>query len=105
MGIGLLAALGASKCDDVAAPLQQRRHNACMPGRCRKLVSVLLAMFTVNSSSDGARAGVLATPSGSIATPALLVYTHRGGVLNLTPDLLEKLGPEVQGLQIDALQL
>lgn len=61
-------------------------------------------MFRVASTSDGARKGELVTKSGTLPTPALLVYTHRGGVLHLTPDLLEKL-PDAQAVQIDALQL
>ncbi|KAL4422828.1 hypothetical protein ABPG75_009025 [Micractinium tetrahymenae] len=65
--------------------------------------SHMLTMFKVVSTSDGARRGELATASGTLPTPALLVYTHRGGVLNLTPDLLEKL-PDAQAVQIDGLQ-
>lgn len=61
-------------------------------------------MFRVVSTSEGARKGELATANGTLPTPALLVYTHRGGVPHLTPDLLEKL-PDAQAVQIDALQL
>lgn len=64
------------------------------------------AMFNITSQDGASRCGSLATASGPITTPALLVYTHRGGALNLTtPDLLEKLRPELQAVQLDALQL
>lgn len=53
-----------------------------------------------------ARAGAFATPSGrSINTPGLLLYTRRGGPVNLTPDLLEELRPQAQALQLDVLHL
>lgn len=63
-------------------------------------------MFAVKHSDADARCGELSTPHGAIATPGLLVYTHRGGSMNLTPDLLEPLrAAGLQGLQLDALQL
>lgn len=63
-------------------------------------------MLAVTASDGGARCGELATASGAIATPGLLFYTHRGGAMNLTPDLLEGLqSAGLQGLQLDALQL
>jgi len=63
-------------------------------------------MFAVSHSDGDARSGELPTPSGAIATPGLLVYTHRGGSMNLTPDLLEPLrAAGLQGLQMDVLQL
>lgn len=64
------------------------------------------AMFIVSSSDGDARSGEVSTPSGAISTPGLLAYTHRGGSMNLTPDLLEPLrAAGLQGLQLDALQL
>ena len=62
-------------------------------------------MFSVTSTEGEARCGVLNTRSGAINTPALLVYTRRGGAVNLTVDLLEKLKPDLQVLQLDVLQL
>lgn len=62
-------------------------------------------MFSVHATEGEARCGVLTTPCGPIDTPALLVYTHRGGAVNLTVDLLEKLKPGLQALQLDVLQL
>jgi queuine/archaeosine tRNA-ribosyltransferase len=61
-------------------------------------------MFTIDRVDGGARCGVLSTPSGKIATPDFLVYTHRGSPLNLTPDMLETL-TDVQALSLDVLQL
>lgn len=62
-------------------------------------------MFTVTQHGD-ARSGVLTTPGGALHTPALLLYTHRGGALNLTtPDLLEKLKREPLGVQLNVLHL
>ncbi len=72
----------------------------CLAGYFRAPFS----MFKVLATSESARKGELATANGTLPTPALLVYTHRGGVLHLTPDLLEKL-PDAQAVQIDALQL
>lgn len=60
--------------------------------------------FTVSSTEGQARCGALSTAGGTIDTPGLLLYTHRGSPLNLTPDLLEKLKPDVQGVQLDVLQ-
>lgn len=64
-----------------------------------------MSSFNITASEGNARAGQLATASGPLATPALLAYTHRGGMLNLTPDLLENLQPELQGVAVDVLQL
>lgn len=62
--------------------------------------------FSFNHDDGGARTGSLVTPRGAaIATPGLLLYTHRGGAYNLTPDLLETLRPGLQGVQLDVLQL
>ena len=57
-------------------------------------------MFSVHSTEGEARCGVLNTPNGAVNTPAMLVYTHRGGAVNLTVDLLEKLKPQLQALQL-----
>jgi queuine/archaeosine tRNA-ribosyltransferase len=62
-------------------------------------------MFTLHRTEGEARCGVLKTRGGAIDTPALLVYSHRGSPLNLTPDLLERLKPDVQAVQLDVLQL
>jgi hypothetical protein len=63
------------------------------------------SMFSVHSTEGEARCGVLNTPNGAVNTPAMLVYTHRGGAVNLTVDLVEKLKPQLQALQLDVLQL
>ncbi len=60
-------------------------------------------MFAIKAEDGAARTGVLSTPHGVIDTPAWLVYTRRGGALNLTPDMLESLQP--QGIQLDVLHL
>lgn len=61
-------------------------------------------MFSVTSQDGAARCGLLASPN-PISTPALLVYTHRGGAPNLIADLLEQLRPELQAVQLDVMQL
>lgn len=61
--------------------------------------------FSISSTEGQARCGRLSCSNGAIDTPGLLLYTHRGGAFNLTPDLLQKLKPELQGLQLDALHL
>lgn len=62
--------------------------------------------FTVHAAAEGgARAGTLLTRHGVIRTPTALIYTRRGGSMYLTPDMLEKLKPEAQGVQINAMQL
>ena len=63
-------------------------------------------MFAVTAVEGEARCGVLTLPSGAVVeTPAMLVYTRRGGSPNLTPDLLNLLQPEAQALQLDVLHL
>jgi queuine/archaeosine tRNA-ribosyltransferase len=63
-------------------------------------------MFEITSRDGDARTGTLTLPRGvAIDTPAMLVYTRRGGALNLTPDLLEQLRPEAQALQLDVMHL
>lgn len=63
-------------------------------------------MYKVQSTDGEARSGTLALPSGrEIATPAMLVYTRRGGALHLTPDLLSNLKPDAQALQMNVFNL
>ncbi len=62
-------------------------------------------MFDIHRTEGEARCGVFNTRGGAIDTPALLVYSHRGSPLNLTPDLLDQLKPDVQAVQLDVLQL
>ncbi len=61
--------------------------------------------FTIQHREGKARAGVLVTRHGSIATPATLMYTRRGNSLNLTPDLIASLKPLPQAFQLNVLQL
>lgn len=63
--------------------------------------------FTLQAAAEGAgaRAGTLLTARGALRTPTALVYTRRGGSMHLTPDMLEKLRPAAQGVQINAMQL
>lgn len=61
--------------------------------------------FKVLSASRNARTGILTTRSGDILTPGMLMYTRRGGPLALTADMVEKLDPLVQGVQVDIMQL
>lgn len=63
-------------------------------------------MFQVAVQDGLARSCVITLSSGkAIATPAPMLYTRRGSSISLTPDMLEKLRPEGQLLQICALQL
>jgi queuine/archaeosine tRNA-ribosyltransferase len=61
--------------------------------------------FSVGAKEGAARAGTLLTRQGVLRTPTALVYTRRGGSMFLTPDMLEKLRPQAQGVQINAMQL
>lgn len=62
--------------------------------------------FSVQAAENGlARAGTLITARGAIRTPAALLYLRRGASLNLTPDMLDKLRPAAEGVQISAVQL
>lgn len=64
----------------------------------------LARMDLACSRTEGkARTGQVATGHGPLATPGALVYTRRGGPLNLTPDMLIKHQPA--GVQVDVLQL
>jgi hypothetical protein len=63
-------------------------------------------LFSVQAAEGAcARAGTLLTRQGAIRTPTALLYTRRGGCLYLTPDMMEKLRPQAQGVQINAMQL
>lgn len=62
-------------------------------------------MFTLSATDGLARVGMLITRHTNMATPAPLLYTRRGGCMYLTPDMLEKLRPQAQMVQIDVLQL
>lgn len=63
------------------------------------------SMFSVSQTDGKARTGTLTARQGEVATPAALLYTFRGSPLNLTPDLLESLGPEARMMHLDASQL
>lgn len=60
-------------------------------------------MFRVEKLLGTARIGQLSSSHGIIDTPGFLVYTRRGGAVNLTPDLLVKL--DSGGYQLDVLHL
>jgi hypothetical protein len=62
-------------------------------------------MFTVTAQDGLARCGSLFTRQNAVATPAPLLYTRRGGCPFLTPDMLEKLRPQAQILQVNVTQL
>ncbi|KAI8476810.1 MAG: tRNA-guanine(15) transglycosylase-like protein [Monoraphidium minutum] len=64
----------------------------------------IMQFFSLHAESACARAGTLITRRGPISTPTALLYTRRGGCLYLTPDMMEKLRPQAQGLQINAMQ-
>lgn len=56
-------------------------------------------------STDGAaRAGTWRTRDGSMATPCLMLYSRRGSLLNLAPDLRDSLKPEASGVAMSAVQ-
>ncbi|CAL8467578.1 g7116 [Coccomyxa elongata] len=61
-------------------------------------------MFSVSQTDGKARSGTLTARQGEVATPAALLYTFRGSPLNLTPDMLESLGPEARIMHLDASQ-
>jgi hypothetical protein len=61
--------------------------------------------FSVLQAEGRARTGQLTTAAGVISTPASLLYTRRGAVMSMTPDVIEKLESRPQGVQIDVLQL
>jgi queuine/archaeosine tRNA-ribosyltransferase len=59
------------------------------------------------TAQDGlARCGLLVMKNtSSISTPTAMLYTRRGGCLFLTPDNMDKLRPDAQMVQINAMQL
>ncbi|KAL6749680.1 tRNA-guanine(15) transglycosylase-like protein [Haematococcus lacustris] len=62
------------------------------------------ATFSIGSTDGAARTGSLSTAHGQISTPASLVYTRRGGCMSLTPDIISRLQPAPQGMQVSVLQ-
>jgi len=64
-----------------------------------------IEMFKATAQDGLARCGLLVTKHSSIHTPATMLYTRRGGCLFLTPDLMEKLRPEAQVVQVNTMQL
>lgn len=64
-----------------------------------------MQFFSLQAESAAARAGTLITRRGAISTPTALLYTRRGGCMYLTPDMMDKLRPQAQGIQINAMQL
>lgn len=68
--------------------------------------SATMQLFSVQAAEGAcARAGTLITRQGAIRTPTALLYTRRGGCMYLTPDMLDKLRPQAQAVQINAMQL
>jgi hypothetical protein len=63
-----------------------------------------MAQFSLHAQDGLARLGKLVTKHGSISTPASLLYTRRGNSLFLTPDMLQKLKPLAEAVQINAVQ-
>jgi queuine/archaeosine tRNA-ribosyltransferase len=61
--------------------------------------------FSLTAKEGAARAGTLLTRQGALRTPTAFLYTRRGGCMYLTPDMMEKLRPQAQGVQINAMQL
>jgi queuine/archaeosine tRNA-ribosyltransferase len=62
-------------------------------------------MFGVTAQDGLARCGNLITRHAAVATPTAMLYTRRGGSMYLTPDMLAKLRPEAQLLQVNVMQL
>lgn len=62
-------------------------------------------MFKATAQDGLARCGLLLSSKTPISTPSPMLYTRRGTSMFLTPDMLEKLRPEAQMVQINALQL
>lgn len=61
--------------------------------------------FAVKAKDGRARSGLLTTKTGVINTPAVLLYTRRGGPLSLTPDMLRTLDPPLSAVQLNVMQL
>lgn len=65
-----------------------------------------MAFEVTNSSGpNGPRTGRLEAISNSITTPTFLFYTYRGGLYNLTSDLVDQMHHDGQIAGIDALHL
>lgn len=60
--------------------------------------------FQLENHSQQARTGVLHTAHGTFPTPAMLLYSRRGGLLNLTPDMAASL-PMPHAMQLDLYSL
>lgn len=58
-----------------------------------------------NSLDGAARSGTLTLQHGTFELPGALIYTRRGGALNLTPDVLSTLGTAGDQIYADASQL
>ncbi|KAF6252340.1 tRNA-guanine(15) transglycosylase-like protein [Scenedesmus sp. NREL 46B-D3] len=62
-------------------------------------------MFKATAQDGLARCGLMVMKSTSnIVTPTPMLYTRRGGCLFLTPDNMDKLRPDAQMVQINAMQ-
>jgi queuine/archaeosine tRNA-ribosyltransferase len=66
---------------------------------------MLAGGFVVEATDGAARAGTWRTRDGSMATPCLMLYSRRGSLLNLAPDLRDSLKPEASGVAMSAVQL
>jgi queuine tRNA-ribosyltransferase subunit QTRTD1 len=66
--------------------------------------SLGMAQFALHAQDGLARLGKLVTKHGTISTPASLIYTRRGNSLYLTPDMLQRLKPLAEAVQITAMQ-
>ncbi len=82
-------------CKSLAASRCRIRHQTC--------ASSSSSMFQVEATDGKARAGTLKTKHGSIQTPGCLLYTKKGSMLNLTPDMVAKLGPNA--MHVDPMHL
>lgn len=67
--------------------------------------SIKSSAFKLVAIDGKARVGQLSTNHKELETPGMLIYTRRGGVLNLTSDLLDMLKPEARALQVDVTHL
>jgi tRNA-guanine family transglycosylase len=63
-----------------------------------------MAQFALHAQDGLARLGKLVTKHGTISTPGSLIYTRRGNSLFLTPDMLQRLKPQAEAVQITAIQ-
>ncbi len=61
--------------------------------------------FLITAKDGKARCGTLTTRHGPIQTPAVLLYTRRGGPLSLTPDMIAKLEPQPHAAMVCTMQL